>query len=144
MNWHSNRWKPSRKEYKEFAKDLAKKTSSIESGLKVFLAMLFLMPASVLLFACAVGIFGAQVGGLAQSILLLGATGVLMSQAYRGIVKREVRVLPRSRIRNETAYVGGKMNERVRGRAAFTVGIFFLALGIASLTVAVRVLLKLL
>jgi hypothetical protein len=144
MGWRHDRWKPSREEYKKFEKDLAKKTSSIESGLKVFFAMLFLMPTSVLLFACAVGIFGAQVRGFAQSILLLGATGFLMPQAYRGIVKREVRVLPRSRIQNETTYVGGKMSAIVRGRVAFAVGIVFLALGVGSLTLAIRVLLTLL
>ena len=60
MSWRDDHLEPSRQQYEEFEEDLSRKPSSksIESGFKVFLAMLFIMPVIGFLIACLVGWFG--------------------------------------------------------------------------------------
>ncbi len=146
MDWRDDRWKPSRKQYKRFEKDLSKKSSHrvFESGLLIFLTMLFLIPLSVFLLACASGMFGEQARVPGAVIVLLGVAGVLTFQAHRGLVRRKVRVLPKSRIQNESAYVGGKVSDFATGRDAVIVGSLFLAAAVACLAAALRTLLGLL
>jgi uncharacterized membrane protein len=143
MKWRIASRQPSRKQYKQFEQDLSKKSSPdvIESGVLVFLTMLFLIPLTGLLLACAIGMFGEQISGLGRGAILLGCAGVSAFQAQRGLVRRKVRLFPKNHIQNETAHVGGKASEFATGRDAVVVGVFFLAAAVACLSMAQRVLL---
>jgi hypothetical protein len=135
---------PSRQQYEEMAEDLSRKPSTIEPGLTIFLLMLFLMPVAGYLCGSAFGLFGGTLSSVLRIAALFGASGLSMLEAYRGLVQRRVRILPRSRVRNEGAHVGGKMKEVVTGRAAAAVGVLFVCIGLAALSGAVWQLLGLL
>jgi hypothetical protein len=136
--------KPSKREYERFAKDLEESPEqSFETGLKVFLGLLFLVPTTVFLIAILTGLFGElplKAWGIGS--LLAGVSVLSMLQAYRGIAKRKVRILPKSKIRNEAAHVGGKVPETLTDKQAVTAGWVFLALGIVCFGVATWVVLQ--
>ncbi len=146
MKWRTRGGRPSRKQYEKFEDELSKKSSHkiFESGFFITLAMPFLMPLTGLLMACALGMFGEPASGLGAGAILLGAAGVSLFQAQRGLVRRKVRIFPESKIQNETAYVGGRASEIATGRDAVVIGGIFLAVAAACLTAALRVLLGML
>ena len=130
--------KPSREGYERFAEDLEESPKHIlEAGLQVFLGLLFFIPATVFLAVIVTGLFGELplknwgIGGL-----LAGLGPFLIFQAYQGIVRRKVRILPRSKMRSETAYVGDKISETLKGKRAIIAGWIFLVLGMACFGIA--------
>ncbi len=141
---HNSGLKPSKEEYKRLAQDFKESPKqSVETGLKIFFGLLFLIPVTVLLIAIASGLFGAlplRTCGLGS--LLAGVAVFSMFQAYRGIVGRQVQILPKSRIRNEAAYVGGKMSEILTGKRAVAAGWVFLVLGMVCFGAVIWVVLQ--
>lgn len=142
MQSHNDGLKPSRAEYKDFETDLSKQSSkkSIETGLTIFLAMLFFIPLIGLLLAIASGLLetGLQIRILIRAVILSGLAIIFMFQAYAGLVKQDVRVLPKSRVRrSESGYMGGKVSERVTGKNARIVGSVFMVGGVVCLGVAI-------
>ena len=81
---------------------------------------------------------GFQMRILIYAGILSGLAIFFMFQAYAGLVKQDVRVVPKSRVRRgESGYVGGKVSERVTGRSARVVGSIFMVGGVVCLGVAV-------
>ncbi|MCP4599552.1 MAG: hypothetical protein GY847_03265 [Proteobacteria bacterium] len=136
--------KPSKEEYKRFAEDLEESPKhSVETGLKIFLGLLFLIPATVFLIAIVSGLFGAlPLRTWGSGGLLAGVAVFSMLQAYRGIARREVQILPKSRIRSEAAHVGGKMSETLTGKRAVVAGWVFLVLGMVCFGAVIWVVLQ--
>ncbi len=139
MDWHDDRWKPSRQQYKEFTNDLAERRDqkAITSGAKILIAMLLLIPLTALFIALVMGLYRGWMQRAFIAAALLGLTAWSIIQAYKGLVRHRVRVLPRGRPRNESGYVGGRMKEVVTGKSASVAGIIFLVAGVAFLVAAI-------
>jgi hypothetical protein len=146
MDWRNDRFRPSQRQYEKFSEDLSRKSpeKGIETGLMIFFAFLFLMPAIGFFIASAVGYLGAWARTLALSILLFGISILMLHQAYHGLIIRKIRIMPRSSYRNEAAYVGGKTSGFVTGKTAVVFGISFLLLGAIALKAAIQLMFELL
>jgi len=145
MHLRDDRMMLKRQEYENFCEDLATKPGAIESGLMIFLTMLFIIP---LVGFIGVTMIGVLCDFCLSNVLLfsglVGASGLAMVQAYRGLVRRRVRIFPRSRVRNEAAYIGGKTKEVVTGQEARVAGALFFGIGLAALAGALWSLIDLL
>lgn len=131
--------RPDRQSYREFQGQLTERPSkdNVQSGLSLFLALLFLVP--LISLAVLLALHRPQLLG---PFVLLLAAGASFYQAYRGVIRREVRVLPPGRSTNRGGDPFGKVAEKVTGRAAVIVGLLFGGVGVVCLVLAVRMVLR--
>jgi hypothetical protein len=127
--------RPDQQSYREFQEQLTGRPSkdNVLSGLSLFLALLFLVP----LIGLAVLLALNWPQFLSPFVLLLAAVASLY-QAYRGVIRREVRVLPPGRSTRRGGDPFGKVAERATGRAAVIVDLLFGGIGIVCLVLAVQ------
>jgi quinol-cytochrome oxidoreductase complex cytochrome b subunit len=144
MDWKDDRFRPSKREYEQFSERLENSNNdAVESGIKISLLMLIGFPFLGLLITLIVVRIAGSVGSfslIAVEVLFLSGMIFFSTKAYQGITKRQVRVIPPSRIkqRSEASYVGGKLNEYATGKDALIVGIVFLLLGLVCFRFAVK------
>lgn len=86
MPWPSNWLRPDRQQYKKFENQLSRKSSkrNIESGLMVFLAMLFVIPLIIALMFALIYLFSKHpaMGELVFRVpILFGIVGSVVCQA---------------------------------------------------------------
>ena len=139
MDGKNHGLRPSKREYEQFSRKLAESKGNNFGPAVHFILLSFI---------------GFPLIGVIVAILLvkaLGANGFLPFigsifayligmiffgfKAYQGIGMRQVRVIPPSRIKqnSETSYVGGKMKEIATGRDAIAAGILFFIFGFCCL-----------
>ncbi|MEN8241230.1 MAG: hypothetical protein ABFS17_04875 [Chloroflexota bacterium] len=133
MDWKNDRFRPGKREYEQFSMRLANlKENVVVYPFIKFLVILIGTPLLISVIYALRNIFGNYI--LLVIVDLCGAV-YFGTNAYQGIIKRHVRIIPKSRVsyRNEAGYVGGKIKEFVSGGEAIIVGIGFLGIGLIFL-----------
>ena len=125
--------KVNKRDYEEFSKRLAKsKKEILGSPFIIFLAVSLVVP--LLLYAL-INLKDGIGYHLVLVILFVCGTIILGTKAYRGIIKRRVRII---KYRNEAGSVGVRITETSSGAEALIAGIVFLVLGLCCFWLAVK------
>jgi hypothetical protein len=127
-----------KRDYEEFSQRLAKSKKKILGyPIIMFLVLLIGLPLLVYILVVLIDKFGPFI---VLVIAFVCATIIFGTKAYRGIVRRRVRILPKSRVmyRDEAGYIGGRITEAATGAEALIAGIIFLILAFGCLWLAVK------
>jgi hypothetical protein len=130
--------KVNKRDYEKFSRRLGKsKKKILGSPLTMFLILVIGLPLLVYILMVLRDIFGHTI---VVVIMLAAATAIFGTKAYQGIIKRCVRIVPKSRVRyrDEAGYIGGKTREAATGAEAVIAGIIFFVLGLVSLRLTVK------